>query len=593
MAIRPRTLRLPFRSRWTTITLKSEFTPEQAIQRLRAAAAASDAGEGLLAVTTFPLLDLIAPLASNELSDACTPDSSLPSNWPFDRAAVREALEVATAFFAKERSEQPARSVIRVADTGVTGLGEPSGFPPALLAVNRQARPGDRTPDRTGFAGAYYGIDADGGGDVTPRVRDPNGGHGTQVANLALGGIDFRTEYGAVARLLGLSTARLFTDRYNVGVWVNPTTLISSLNYELPLAHIINLSVGGPEPIPSLVDPLMKLFEYRQLVVMAAGNEGKNLAHKSMWPAAFASSERGIRSALLVVGAHGPIQSDNPLTRAPFSNYGRNYVDLLAPGCRLPAAFGEAGTLAGTSFAAPLVAFTAGLVRDFLLEPQSVDIRNRLWASSRWVSKGVEKETLFGGILDIPAALRIFDDTVRLRGGALLPGRWLESDRFEPCKDTDAVPPKWVLRVRVELQDEDLPRLHLLLRDVNGVVEEAPACTAAGEDGPQLRFDSGEKRTFRWREIEALIPAVDLTKRRIPPDGPQPAGIAVSPANQVTITKEVQAALVARGASLVPDGRLGSETRAAIRDFQRGRFEAPTGVLTEVQQRVLLGDIVK
>jgi subtilisin family serine protease len=382
----PKTLWLPFTSRWTTIALAAGVTPDEAIRRLHEAAEATTAGGGLLVVRSAPPLDLIAPLASDDpaLTGSCAPSSAEPINWPFDRTAVREAIVAAVAFVRAQQRE-PTRTVIRVADTGVVGLGQTPGFQIKFLAVNAQARPGDRTPDRSGFAGAHYGIDADNGGDVTPRAGDPNGGHGTQVANLALGGENFRAEYEAEADLLGLNVARLFTDQYGEGVWVNAATLNSSLTYQPPQADVVNISVGGPKTIPVLETELERLYERRQLVVVASGNDGYLLGvDKNSYPAAYASLPR-VRPSMLVVGAHGPLQEGVP-ARAAFSNYGRNYVDLLAPGCRLPAAFGQSDTLAGTSFAAPLVAFTAGLIRDFLYNPESEDIRNRLWASTRWVS---------------------------------------------------------------------------------------------------------------------------------------------------------------------------------------------------------------
>jgi hypothetical protein len=69
--------------------------------------------------------------------------------------------------------------------------------------------------------------------------------------------------------------------------------------------------------------------------------------------------------------------------------------------------------------------------------------------------------------------------------------------------------------------------------------------------------------TARWRDIEALIPAVELGKRRIPITGAQVASEAVSPS-----IAEMQEALAVRGAPIVADGKDGPETRAAIQEFQ-------------------------
>jgi peptidoglycan hydrolase-like protein with peptidoglycan-binding domain len=46
---------------------------------------------------------------------------------------------------------------------------------------------------------------------------------------------------------------------------------------------------------------------------------------------------------------------------------------------------------------------------------------------------------------------------------------------------------------------------------------------------------------------------------------------------------DIQAALVTQGAKIATDGKLGPETVAAIREFQRRLLKAPTGVLTAPQ----------
>jgi subtilisin family serine protease len=529
-------LRIPFGSSWTTIVLKADKTPEEAMRRLREAAAASDAGAGLLDVAPSPVVELLAPLSSDDerlKEGPCSPATAVPPNWPYNRAEVRKAIDAALAYIATkpDRAGRGRASVVRVADTGVSLLNKSPGFPKAFLAVNPNAREGaNRLDPDTKFVDAYYGIDAEGRGDVTPRPADPTGWHGTEVANLALGGSALRDEYGALAQLVNLSVARVFTDRFGAGIWVNGATLNSAVTYNPPQADIINFSVGGPDQLQSFYDILMHLFEHRQLVVIAAGNEGKDLGDRPMYPAAY-SSEGRIQNSLLVVGAYGPVPPSAMPVRAGFSNYGVNHVDLLAPGCRIHPAYSPTSDLAGTSFAAPLVAFTAALIRDFLYEPQSRTIRERLWASTRWVSEDVAEKTGFGGVLDIPAALRIFDDVARLKGGELEPGRWLEPARFQPCSDYPALPPRLVLRVRVEQREKAPPLLHLLRRDnTDKVFEDLARCTAANDDGPRMLLDkTGEEKLFHWSELETFIPAADADNRRGAGDASPPVPATVAP----------------------------------------------------------------
>ena len=584
-AQRPTQLWLPFISRWTSIELKDGEPFEVAREHLLDAARASVVGEDLVAIQPSAPVNLETPIDSDDPSlvgSACDPSQPPPTNWPFDRAEVAKAISAAVDFL-KLENLPINRAVIRVADSGVSGLTRTPAFPRAFLATNPNTTPGDTRRDRDGFAGAYYGINADYGGDVEPLRDDPNGTHGTEVANLALGGTDLRASSGALSELLGLSVARVVTSRPGNGVWTTNDALILSLTYTPPQANIVNFSLGGQRPIPTLEAPLNRMFETRQIVVMAAGNDGADISvdRHPLYPAVY-SGDQPIRGSALVVGAHGPLGPDGAAARAYFSNYGKGYVALLAPGCLLrPISYPNGVLVAGTSFAAPLVAFTAGLVRDFLGAPDNVEVYNRLWATTRWTSDRDNDETIFGGVPDIPTALRVFDDTVRLRDGTVVTGRWLEPQRFAPCADLRPISPDLVLRVRSEPKPSAPPLLHMLLNTNRGLVSEEPACIAAVDDGLRLKLEDGKERMFKWAEVAALIPATDLRKRRIPQDG------GSTPPASVKL-EELQSALAALGAKVTVDGKEGPETRAAIREFQKSRLNAPTGALTDIQVRSLV-----
>lgn len=597
-------LEIPATSSWTTVTLRQGRKAAEAVTRLEAAAAASPAGADLLRVQRAPEMQLIAPQQSaNPEADGagCIPEALNAPDWPFNREAVVKAIDDARV----QRGllwPTVTPTVVRIADTGVTGLGDPERFPLSMLAVNGNERPdNENDADRNDFIGDYFGINSENLGDVRPLPNHLSGAHGTQVADLALGGHGFRQNYRAIGELIRLNFARVFTDNGAGHITVKTEMLHSSLRASPPDVDIVNFSIGGEEPTTALRDALELLSRSRQLVVMAAGNDGRQIGEGwSYFPIGYASRPN-IRPYVIVVGAHGPVTMVDGRARAErtgTSNYGAGYVDLLAPGCRLPLPFPAEGppVLSGTSMAAPLVSFTAALLRHLL--PPPVDqkhIRDRIWASTRWVSPEIAAVTGFGGILDVAAALRAFDDVVRAPDGKLTYGLWKfpKDGTFELCASRDPMLAANILRVRTETPtDGGLPLLWVLSRDTMGLVSEASApCRAANEEGPTLQLENDETKTVRWRDVAAFIPAFNLSIRRssqpfAPAPVALPAPVLGTRSPQVVA---IQGALNSLGFPAgVEDGVFGAATRQAVVAFQQRRNELPTGLPTQAQIGILL-----
>lgn len=250
--------------------------------------------------------------------------------------------------------------------------------------------------------------------------------------------------------------------------------------------------------------------------------------------------------------------------------------------------------LAGTSIAAPLVSFTAAIIGSVLQDWQPAMIRQRLHMTARWASVEIERETIFGGVLDIPAALRVFDDVVRRPDGSLLHGRWLDTEEVAGVCAENAGPvvTHQLAQVRVELgRRGEGPKLWVTRLDNKAqLLKAARPCRPANEAGPLLLLDSGKSIRVPWREMAALIPAVDPQQRRIlPPGAPAAAAAHAVPAPRAVEVVPVQRALAERNLlRTAPDGRLGPETREAIRAFQRQRDEQPSGILNGTQFRALM-----
>lgn len=130
-------------------------------------------------------------------------------------------------------------------------------------------------------------------------------------------------------------------------------------------ARIISMSFGKPfSPQKQWVDDAFKYAESKGvLLVCAAGNDSKNVDVNPFYPNRYYKDHSGSASNVIVVGASGN-QLNGGLV-ASFSNYGKNSVDVFAPGVDIYSTIpggNKYGNASGTSMAAPVVSGIAALI---------------------------------------------------------------------------------------------------------------------------------------------------------------------------------------------------------------------------------------
>ncbi len=201
------------------------------------------------------------------------------------------------------------------------------------------------------------GIDDDGNGliddaqgwDFVDSDNDPDDehGHGTHVTGTIAAAADNGIGVAGVAPGARVMPLRAL-DANGDG---SDSTIAEAFDYAGDVgARIVNASLGGLGASQTLTDAMVA--HPNTLYVVAAGNSSLNTDLIAYAPCTSPAAN------VICVGA-----SDNRDERAYFSNYGRNTVDVFAPGVQIQSTYlnGFYKFLQGTSMAAPHVAGEAAL----------------------------------------------------------------------------------------------------------------------------------------------------------------------------------------------------------------------------------------
>ena len=133
-------------------------------------------------------------------------------------------------------------------------------------------------------------------------------------------------------------------------------------------ARVINMSFGKSfSPEKKWVDDAVKYAESKDvLLVHAAGNDAKNIDEEWNFPSPVFIEDGKRANNWITVGASGDPKTGGLVTG--FSNYGKNEVDVFAPGIKIYSTLpGESnyGNLQGTSMASPVVAGLAAFIIEY------------------------------------------------------------------------------------------------------------------------------------------------------------------------------------------------------------------------------------
>lgn len=188
--------------------------------------------------------------------------------------------------------------------------------------------------------------------DNDPKVRPTAFGvlvHGTQTAGAASAVTNNATGVAAPGFRCRIIPIKCASDNPQMpGVWRGYEAILYAAQLG---AHIINVSWGGSGGSATEYQVIQQALALGSLIVSGTGNDGRNIDIRPFYPAAY--------PGVLSVG--GTTQADRV---ASWSNYGIT-VQVYAPGENIlsTVADNRYGAATGTSFAGPIVAGVAALVR--------------------------------------------------------------------------------------------------------------------------------------------------------------------------------------------------------------------------------------
>jgi subtilisin family serine protease len=207
------------------------------------------------------------------------------------------------------------------------------------------------------FLDAYYGNND---------IMGPTPNHGTHVSGIIAASRNNGAGIDGVADAVKIMMVRVVPDgdEYDKDVAL-------AIRYAVDNgAKVINMSFGKSySPEKYWVDSAVAYAEQKDvLLVHSAGNENYNLDSITVFPNANLTAFKKNAGSFITVGASSDTLITASSIAADFSNYGKQNVDLFAPGVKIYSTLpggNEYGNQDGTSMAAPIVSGVAAIIRTY------------------------------------------------------------------------------------------------------------------------------------------------------------------------------------------------------------------------------------
>jgi subtilisin family serine protease len=211
-------------------------------------------------------------------------------------------------------------------------------------------------------------------------VTGPDAMHGTHVAGIIAANRNNSIGIKGISNNVKIMSIRAVPDGDE-----RDKDIINAIYYAVDNgAQIINMSFGKSySPEKKALDKAVKYAEKKNvLLIHAAGNSSKNIDIKSNFPSKNFLEENGAASNWIEVGASSS-QSGLELAGS-FSNYGKETVDIFAPGVSINATLpdNKYGSLDGTSMAAPMVSGLSALLLSYFPGLTAIEVKDIILSSA-------------------------------------------------------------------------------------------------------------------------------------------------------------------------------------------------------------------